>query len=133
MRIFPDGWSESAAKFRPESLAAPFETLQVLARENHIESLRHAIIVLHSEHGTLLSESQRLSLWDVWGVPVFEQIWKDTALVAAECEAHDGLHLHKPMAVSSARGIVRGACACGETTPRLVISETALAAGIVAA
>lgn len=133
VRVFPDGWCESAAKFRPESLAAPFEILQVLARERHIESLRHAIVVLHSEHEALLSESQRLDLWDIWGVPVFEQIWKDTALIAAECEAHDGLHLRKPMTVSSARDIVRAACACGETTPRLVASEIAVDACIVAA
>ena len=133
VRVFPDGWSESAARFRPESIAAPFKTLEALAKERPIDSLRHAIIVLHSARETLLNESQRLDLWDIWGVPVFEQIWSDTALVAAECEAHDGLHLRKPMAIAGAVAIVREACPCGETTPRLVVSETAMVSGIAAA
>jgi hypothetical protein len=53
-------------------------------------------------------------------VPVFEQIIAhDCKLLAAECEAHDGLHVLAALDRAMASGIIEESpCACGLTSPR---------------
>ena len=55
------------------------------------------LIVLTRSGSLLLTIEQRQRLWLAFRVPVFEQIiGKNGALLAAECEAHDGLHIESP-------------------------------------
>ena len=56
-------------------------------------------------------------------MPVFEQIiGKNGVLLAAECQAHEGLHIESPD--SARRGIFETAvCGCGRTGPRLKPNE----------
>jgi hypothetical protein len=63
-------------------------------------------------------------LWQAYRVPVFEQIiGRSGRLLAAECEAHDGLHIESPDVQLSGEKFETLACACGRTTPRLVPAE----------
>jgi hypothetical protein len=123
-RVFEDGWSEEAANFAPTAIAATLAQLQALPS---IPSLRNAIIALVRPGEPRLSEDDRERLWRTFRVPVFEQRIDDAcALLAAECEAHDGLHIETP-ALSPGDGEVleTAPCGCGRTTPRLIAPERA--------
>ena len=76
-----------------------------------------AIVVLTSLED--LPITHRDLLWRAFGVPVFEQLLgSDGAVIASECEVHDGLHLHR--AEPHLHGeIVREHCACGSEAPRV--------------
>ncbi len=96
LRVFRDGWNEDAAVFAPAAVAGTFEQLSELARSG-IPSLTHSVIVLWRAGESRLSETDRDTLWDAFRVPVFEQvIGKSGKRLAAECEAHDGLHIESP-------------------------------------
>lgn len=114
VRVFPDGWNGEAARHLPCALAAPLEELLRLA-ETGIE-LHHAVIVLTSGGESRVAEEDRDLLWSAFGVPVFEQcLGADNELLAAECEAHDGLHVvggkQEPL-------LQTGVCGCGSSIPR---------------
>ncbi len=91
-----------------------------------IESLTHAVLVLARAGDDLLSVEQRRQLWRAFRVPVFEQIiGANGALLAAECEAHAGLHivsreLESPKLEAPGWSIESGPCGCGRNTPRIV-------------
>jgi hypothetical protein len=91
---------------------------------HRIPSLTHALIVL-TRSDLLLTIEQRQRLWLAFRVPVFEQlIGKDGALLAAECEAHSGLHIESPKLESQRPEIAgwsveNGPCGCGRKTPRI--------------
>jgi hypothetical protein len=93
VRVFRRGWDAEAEAYRPAAIAATWPLLeQLLARQ--IESLTHALIVLARPEDSLLTLEQRRQLWLAFRVPVFEQIiGAHGALLAAECEAHAGLHI----------------------------------------
>jgi hypothetical protein len=61
--------------------------------------VRRAVVAVtrwpdHWQRGFLLDEASRDALWQAFAVPVFEYLMTaDCRLLAAECEAHDGLHV----------------------------------------
>ena len=126
IRVFPRGWSEEVAAFAPAALASTREQLFGLAAAERPPSLTHAVIVLESPGDGLLSAGERERLWRAFRVPVFEQIVGARGrLVAAECEAHEGLHVETPglpwgSLPSQGYRLELAACGCGRNTPRLV-------------
>ena len=71
IRVFPDGWNNTARKFSPASVAGTFDQLRSLAEEG--VQLTHAVICLSWRWENLLTASERQYLWSAFGVPVFEQ------------------------------------------------------------
>ena len=115
IRVFADGWNPSAARFAPESIAAPLHQLRQLAQSGI--TVRHSVVVLTRGSAPELCEEDRAYLWDAFGVPVFEQcIGIDNRLLAQECETHDGLHV-----VTECHGLrlERSPCECGNSAPRV--------------
>lgn len=113
--MFATGWSEEAARYAPEAIAGTRE--QVLTLETR---LTHAVIVLARPGEMLLTEDDRDVLWRRFGVPVFEQIiGLDGELLAAECEAHNGLHVMTPQRDWTPYRKETSPCGCGKTTARL--------------
>jgi hypothetical protein len=91
--------------------------------------LTRAVIVLARPGDALLTNAERDALWRRFGVPVFEQIiGVDGALIAEECEAHDGLHVDAAGPEWTAYRMELSPCACGKTTPRLQPAVTLAAA-----
>jgi hypothetical protein len=85
-----------------------------------IPELTHALIVLARPGDELLTAAQREKLWTAFRVPVFQQIVNGRGvLLAAECEAHDGLHIESAQVVAIGQSLDRAKCGCGRTTPRL--------------
>jgi hypothetical protein len=115
MRVFEQGWCDRAARFRPQSIAAPLAELRRLAGTGlHLE---HSVIVLLYEGQDGLCGADRDFLWSAFGVPIYEQYLDvNNRLLAMECEAHSGLHV--------VRGcehlrLERETCACGNRSPLL--------------
>jgi len=132
VRVFAEGWSEAAAKFAPQAIAATLAQLEAIAATGI--SVSHAIVVLGKWEDARLSETDREMLWTRFRVPVFEQIVDGNGtLLAAECEAHCGLHIAtetmSPETPRARRGetdrIDESACACGRKTARLISREEA--------
>ncbi|MGI8746377.1 MAG: hypothetical protein ACR2NN_28120 [Bryobacteraceae bacterium] len=122
IRAFPEGWSDETARLCPCALAAPMKELRRLARAG-IE-LRHAVIVLTRGAESCLAEEERELLWRAFGVPVFEQcLGAGNKLLAAECEAHDGLHV---MSGPHDQLLETAVCGCGSSIPRLMRMPQAL-------
>jgi hypothetical protein len=121
-RVFENGWSEEVANFYPAAIAATPAQLQALPP---IPSLRNAIIALVRPGEPRLSEDDRERLWRTFRVPVFEQrIDESCALLAAECEAHDGLHIEvSDLPPADGEVLETAPCGCGRTTPRLIAPE----------
>ena len=123
-RVFAAGWSEEAVKFAPQAMAGTREQLLALT-ENKALRLTHAVIALARAGETLLTNAERDLLWRRFGVPVFEQIVGDSGeVLAAECEAHDGLHVDGSHEWTRYK-VEPAACACGKSTPRLIALEPA--------
>jgi hypothetical protein len=114
-----DGWDAAAAAFAPAAIAATWPQLEALIPEK-IPSLTHALIVLARPGDDLLTKAQRERLWKAFRVPVFQQVvTRSGVLLAAECEAHDGLHMESPKFVVIGLPVDRTPCGCGRKTPRL--------------
>ena len=115
IRVFPRGWDEQAARFEPQSIAAPLEELHRLADQNL--RLEHAVIALTYEGEGGLSSADRDLFWRAFGVPVFEQyLDRNNQLLAMECDAHSGLHVLRGC---ESLALDREPCACGDRTPRI--------------
>jgi hypothetical protein len=115
VRVFPEGWTEHAARFSPTAIAGPIEQLRRVARRG--VALQHAVIALTYRSGPALSDIDREFLWRAFGVPVFEQfLGANNELLATECEAHQGLHIFGEW---NAGPLDTSMCACGSKTPRL--------------
>jgi hypothetical protein len=115
VRVFPRGWSESAERFRPSSIAGPPEQLRKLARK--AVSVENCLIVFTYEGHAGLSHSDREVFWKAFGVPVFEQyLGPGNELLAMECDAHSGLHV---VTGCEELHLERDVCACGSHAPRL--------------
>lgn len=88
------------ARFKPESIAAPLDTLRALARSiesGHIwiPPLTHSVVAFAGLIEGPLSEEDLDLFWNVFKVPVHEQFYGfGGELLAWECEAHQGLHIN---------------------------------------
>jgi hypothetical protein len=115
--------------YAPEALVAPIDLALSLADRKSrglfdLPSLSTAIVVLTSLDHSPLADDHRDLLWRTWGIPVFEQLRRDDgAIIARECEVHDGLHIAAPdeplLHGRAGLEIVTGVCECGAETPRL--------------
>lgn len=116
VRTFPEGWCERARKFQPASVAGPLQLLRRMARDTW--AFDQAVIVFTYAGGPGLAPQDRESLWQAFGVPVFEQYLSPrNRLLATECDAHAGLHV-----ISGCEGLhlEHDVCPCGNPAPRLV-------------
>jgi hypothetical protein len=112
--------------YAPEALVAPLDVALSLADQKSrglidLPTLNVAIVVLTSLEDSLLTDDHRNLLWRAFGLPMFEQLrgW-DGAVIARECEVHNGLHLDESVGVSDLPGeIISERCECGLETPRL--------------
>jgi len=121
VRVFPQGWSDEVSALAPAAVAAPREQLLGLAAAERPPAFTHAVIALESPGDPLLSAVERERLWRAFRVPVFEQIiGPDGELLAAECEAHDGLHIEAPGLRWEGYRMELAPCGCGRKTPRLM-------------
>jgi hypothetical protein len=119
IRVFRNGWGPDAAAFAPAAIVGTWEQLRSLERVA-IPSLTHAVIVLWRPGQQRLTETDRDRLWDAFRVPVFEQvIGKSGELLAAECEAHDGLHLESSRLRLDDEYVDAAPCPCGRKTARI--------------
>ena len=123
IRVFRNGWGPDAAAFAPAAIAGTWEQLRSLMRAS-APSVTHAVIVLWRPGQPRLTEADRDRLWDVFRVPVFEQvIGKSGELLAAECEAHDGLHLESSRLPIGGEYVDAAPCPCGRKTPRIGVTQ----------
>ncbi|HBY60534.1 MAG TPA: hypothetical protein DEH78_11985 [Solibacterales bacterium] len=100
VQCFSDAGDPGLAAFRPEALAGPLETLRTMARRKD-QGLRQAIIVFRTLEEGLLTDPERDELWRAFELPVLEQLrGPGGELLAAECDAHQGLHLDDREAIS---------------------------------
>lgn len=136
--------------YAPEALVVPAGLALDLADRRRrglllLPELKVAVVVLTSLAPPPLSLCDRELLWRAFGVPVFEQLrgW-DGAIIARECEVHDGLHIDETSAILQMHEgellvtqlrvpgepilrartgltgeILPGFCECGAETPRL--------------
>ena len=139
IRVFPHGWSEEVSAFAPAAVAASREQLFGLAAVDRPPVFSHALIVLDSPGDAPLSMGERELLWRAFRVPIFEQIIGPRGkLFAAECEAHDGLHIETPGLLWAdlqwpGYRLDPAPCGCGRKTPRLASSLPAARARTMAA
>jgi len=133
VRSFP-GWTVEAAAFAPAAIAASRSQLRALAVDP--PKLTHALIALSRPKEVLLTAADREQLWRAYRVPVFEQIiGPQGERLAAECEAHDGLHIEAPAQDWTGFALDESVCACGLRTPRVsspVPAERVRAAAVFA-
>jgi hypothetical protein len=91
-------WSE-LPQYRPSVLAGTASELKLLVEEIErkkldLSCIDRALAVLTYSSSPLLDDVFRVTLWQTFGVPVYELlVGPNSALVAAECEAHDGWHV----------------------------------------
>jgi hypothetical protein len=79
--------------------------------------LPHSIVAFTYQGETGLSAEDRELFWDAFGVPVYEQLLsQENRLLAAECEAHSGLHV---VSGCSGEQIETEPCGCGNAAPRI--------------
>ena len=117
--VFRHGWDEAAAAYRPAAIGGTWIRLEALFTEK-IESLTHAVIVLARPGDELLTANRRQQLWRAFRVPVFEQIiGANGVLLAAECEAHAGLHIESAQFDPGSRPVETAPCGCGRVGLRL--------------
>jgi len=123
IRVFEQGWDARAAAYRPGAIAGTWVQMESLLKLK-IDSVTHALLVLKHPGGDVLTVDQRQRLWNAFRVPVFEQIIGDNGLLlAAECEAHDGLHIESPKFEVAGLSIETAPCGCGRSTPRVKTVE----------
>jgi hypothetical protein len=150
IREFGAGEIDELRDFVPEALVLPLQLALTLADQKHrglidLPTIKTAIVVLTSFDDTPLEPHHRDLIWRAFGVPLFEQLrgW-DGAVLARECEVHDGLHLDEDAAIFHEKDgellvtqltafedpiirvrtgwsgeIGREHCECGAETPRL--------------
>jgi hypothetical protein len=143
-------------RFQPETIAAPWSVFRQILDQHPIRrlpTLRRPLLVFSELSSGLLEPADRDVLWQAFGLPLFEQ-WRgwDGELLASECEAHEGLHVHIDqcsfdseqglLLVSSFAGLLAethhfptgysgrmlsSRCPCGSPLPRLVDLKAAFA------
>jgi hypothetical protein len=92
---------DSAADlYSPAAVAGATADLYNLARAVQDWQSNHAVAAFSGIDAGVLTGAQRDELWKKYQVPVFEQfLGTDGRVVAAECEAHAGLHIRPDAAV----------------------------------
>ncbi len=130
--------------FRPHVLIGLIEDLERIAEQvalgiADLSSVDHAVLALTGCGEPPIDDKLRVVLWQTFGVPVFEiLIAPDGAVLAADCEAHEGWHLQRNarattfdgelLILQKTRHLIRtgltgqietGLCACGRATPRI--------------
>jgi len=135
--VLSEGWLAELASFAPQAIAGTLDQLKAVAAT--AITLSHAIVVVGKWEDARVTEADRERLWMRFRVPVFEQIIAgDGALLAAECEAHNGLHIesealrpdtlqpdHWQGTALPHREVDRSPCVCGRKEPRLIPAEGA--------
>jgi hypothetical protein len=124
VKVFGQGWDESAARTRPAVIAAPVADLIRLARrwESQWERPTHFLVVLSRTDTGLATVAERDMLWDAFGLPVFEQVLDGSnQLLAYECDAHEGLHVRRAGLRLSGCFQADSLCGCGDPAPRLLV------------
>ena len=125
IHMFPQGWDAESAQFEPAAIAATIEQLRTLCGVP-IPSLTHAVIVLERPGAPRLTEADRTLFWHNFRVPLFEQIIGPSGLLlAAECQAHEGLHIEAPGLQIAQDMIDTKPCPCGRETPRFGVRSVA--------
>lgn len=151
VRVLRRDQLDHLGRFGPESIAAPSNMLLRLARrverrDVFVPRLHHCLIAFSHFGDEPLDGAGRDFLWRVFRVPLFEQLLgTDGAVVAAECDAHEGLHLQSDQAIVEQEpsgeflltsltdlrfpairvatgwtgSIDRSLCGCGQPHPRL--------------
>jgi hypothetical protein len=105
VRTFAAHQRKEVLQYAPQALAAPVQLLRDWACHDETLTLSHSIIA-YSTFADPVTKEDRDLFWRVFQVPVFEQrISESGALIAWECQAHNGLHL--------VRGVSPHLCACG--------------------
>ena len=100
-RVFSNPWDPALARYEPEMIAGPIDTLRCFAEAvrrgaTWIPPLRHSVIAFTGILEGPLRADDRELLWQAFGVPVYEQFFGFGGdLLAAECDAHAGLHLSR--------------------------------------
>jgi hypothetical protein len=145
IRGFATGEIEALITFSPEVLIAPLALALTLASHPRRPTVANWMVVMTSLDGMQMEQRHRDFLWQAFGIPIFEQLrgW-DGAVIARECEVHDGLHvdeqavivecLEDELVATSLTAIdepiirartgrtaqlLREHCECGAETPRL--------------
>lgn len=117
VRVFPTGWTDEAAAYAPQAVAATRQQLLELAP--YAPHVTHAVIVIAKPGEPWLSPADRQLLWRAFQVPIFQQMISEVGeLLAAECEAHDGLHL--VTTELSGYALDSTPCPCGSAAPRVI-------------
>lgn len=116
---------DALESFRPDAIAGSYAQLTALSGLTV-----NAAVIVFTEAGTqTLSPVQRDTLWDLYRVPIFEQLLTaDGRLLATECEAHDGLHIVEDHPAIGALSLTDEPCACGQNSRRIAIASRVLAA-----
>lgn len=98
-RGFPCGEWQALSDYRPQVLVGTQSELQLLVEEMGrgdwaLSSVDYAVVVLTYSYNAPLEDVFRVTLWQTFGVPVYELlVGPHNALLAAECEAHEGWHV----------------------------------------
>lgn len=104
-------------EFAPQVIAASYEAL--LSFGSSVQPT-HAVVVLSQAGSARLIARERDRLWQLYEVPVFEQVLSSSGqLLATECEAHDGLHILAHPGLLGYPAQLDRACDCGSATPRV--------------
>jgi hypothetical protein len=128
VRVFGAGWTEETGAFAPCAIAAtPLQLAALIAAKTSPPT--HPLIALTRAGDPRITDADRRELWAAFGVPVFEQIVGERGeLLAAECEAHEGLHIEsEKFPLNNEMMLDWSACGCGRKTPRLVCSANTAA------
>lgn len=133
-RVFFDPSPHALLRYRPAALAGPVIELRrlaerILAGEINLPTLEFGVLAFTGPGRPRLTEADRELFWRAFQLPVFEQHrGPHGELLAAECEAHHGLHLIHESAAADLSGIeiLREACPCGAPTPRAVPARRVL-------
>jgi hypothetical protein len=94
----PHRWLE-LGNYGPRIVIGCATDLQRLAEQVELgvvelTSVDHAMVVLTNYGAKPLSDTLRVTLWQTFGVPVYElYVGPDNTLIASECEAHEGWHV----------------------------------------
>ncbi len=92
-------WLERLERFQPQSIAASPNRLLLLADLKRaaklaLPSVRHSLVMQFELGESWIADEEREELWEVFQVPVFEQLCDHRGrLLAHECEARQGLHI----------------------------------------
>jgi hypothetical protein len=143
-----DRWAD-VPPFAPNVVVGSANDLQSLATQSDEGaldtcSIDHALVAITHYGAKPLTDVLRVTLWQAFGVPIFElYLGLDNALLASECEAHEGWHLAQGVGfalLNDRELILDGAgntglrtglratpdpkpCPCGRTTARLLEVE----------